>query len=121
MLKELPLTEMYGAVSDVNEFLRSLNELTRLESASERAVWITRNYQNLLTVTKSLFRKLLKAFGQSEGVRKVVETLRIEVVEGGLIRDCLLLGGNDLKDLIKVAKDLLLQFFPAATDKNPEL
>ncbi|KEH36677.1 hypothetical protein MtrunA17_Chr2g0285101 [Medicago truncatula] len=121
MLKELPLTEMYGAVSDVNEFLRSLNELTRLESAGERAVWLSRNYQNLLTVTKSLFSKLLKAFGQSEGVRKVVETLRIEVVEGGLIRDCLLLGGNDLKDLIKVAKDLLLQFFPAATDKNPEL
>lgn len=50
-----------------------------------------------------------------------METLRIEVVEGGLIRDCLLLGGNDLQDLIKVAKDLLLQFFPAATDKNPEL
>lgn len=65
MLKELPLTEMYGAVSDVNEFLRSLNELTRLESAGERAVWLSRNYQNLLTVTKSLFSKLLKAFGQS--------------------------------------------------------
>jgi len=65
MLKELPLTEMYGAVSDLNEFLRGLNELTRLESAGERAVWLSRNYQNLLTVTKSLFRKLTKAFGQS--------------------------------------------------------
>ncbi|XP_058761380.1 uncharacterized protein LOC131634772 isoform X2 [Vicia villosa] len=119
-LKELPFTELYGAVSDINEFLRSLNELTRLESAAERAVWLTRNYQNLLTVTKSLSRKLLKAFGQSETVREIVKTLRIEVVEGGLIKDCLLLGGNDLKDLIKVAKDLVLQFFPV-TDKNSEL
>lgn len=64
-LKELPFTELYGAVSDINEFLRNLNELTRLESAAERAVWLTRNYQNLLTVTKSLSRKLLKAFSQS--------------------------------------------------------
>jgi hypothetical protein len=55
-----------------------------------------------------------------EVVREVVQTLRIEVVEGGLIRDCLLLGGNDVKDLIKVAKDLLIQFFPV-TDKDPEL
>ncbi|PNX74335.1 hypothetical protein L195_g030253 [Trifolium pratense] len=120
MWKELPVTELYGAVSDINEFLRGLNELTRLDSVSERAVWLTRNYQNLLTVTKSLFSKLLKVFGRSETVREVMETLRIEVVEGGLIRDCLLLGGNDFKDLIKVAKDLLLNFLPV-TDKDPEL
>ncbi|KAL5096989.1 hypothetical protein RYX36_001316 [Vicia faba] len=119
-LKELPFKELYGAVSDINEFLRGLNELTRLESAAERAVWLTRNYQNLLTVTRSLSRKLLKAFGQSETVREIVKTLRVEVVEGGLIKDCLLLGGNDLKDLIKLAKDLVLQFFPV-NDKNSEL
>ncbi|WJX22532.1 hypothetical protein P8452_11824 [Trifolium repens] len=120
MWKELPVAELYGAVSDINEFLKGLNELTRLESAAERAVWLSRNYQNLLTVTKSLSSKLLKGFGRSEVVREVVQTLRIEVVEGGLIRDCLLLGGNDLKDLIKVAKDLLLQFSPV-TNKDPEL
>lgn len=68
MLKGVQFTELYGAVSDVNEFLRGLNELTRLESVGERTVWLSRNYQNLLTVTKSLFSKLLKAFGQS--VRK---------------------------------------------------
>ncbi|MCI59817.1 hypothetical protein A2U01_0081072, partial [Trifolium medium] len=65
MWKELPVTELYGAVSDINEFLRGLNELTRLESVAERAVWLTRNYQNLLNVTKSLFSKLLKVFGRS--------------------------------------------------------
>lgn len=49
-----------------------------------------------------------------------MEILRIEVVEGGIIRDCLLLGNNDVKDLIQVFKDLLLQFFPA-TDKDSDL
>jgi hypothetical protein len=65
MWKELPVAELYGAVSDINEFLKGLNELTRLESASERAVWLSRNYQDLLTVTKSLSSKLLKGFGRS--------------------------------------------------------
>jgi hypothetical protein len=65
MWKELPVKELYGAVSDINEFLKGLNELTRLESASERAVWLSRNYQDLLTVTKSLSSKLLKGFGRS--------------------------------------------------------
>jgi hypothetical protein len=65
MWKELPVAELYGAVSDINEFLKGLNELTRLESAAERAVWLSRNYQNLLTVTKSLSSKLLKGFGRS--------------------------------------------------------
>lgn len=63
--KGIPFTELYGAVSDINEFLRGLNELTRMESAAERTVWLSQNYQNLLIVTKSLSRKLLKAFGQS--------------------------------------------------------
>lgn len=53
-------------------------------------------------------------------VTEVVETLQKEVVEGGLIRDCLELGGNDLKGLIQVVKDLLLQFFPVP-DKDPDL
>lgn len=55
-----------------------------------------------------------------EVVREVVETLQKEVVEGGLIRDCLELGSNDLKGLIQVVKDLLLQFFPVP-DKDPDL
>ncbi|XP_061356087.1 uncharacterized protein LOC133300543 [Gastrolobium bilobum] len=114
--RELPLTELYGAVSDMNELLSGLTELTRMESAAQRSAWVSRNYQNVLTVSKSLYRKLLKAFGQSE----LMETLQIEVVEGGLIRDCLELGSNDFKALIQVVKDLVLQFFPVH-DKDPEL
>ncbi|XP_027339331.1 uncharacterized protein LOC113853077 [Abrus precatorius] len=117
---ELPLTELYGAVSDMNELLRGLTELTRLESVAERSAWVSRNYQNVLTVSKSLFRKLLKAFGQSGVMREVVETLQKEVVEGGLIRDCLEVGNNDLKALIAVLRDLLLQFFPVH-DKDSDL
>lgn len=63
--KDLSLTNLYSAVSDINELLRDLNELTRLESATERTVWLSRNYQNILSLTKSLARKLLNAFGKS--------------------------------------------------------
>lgn len=45
-------------------------------------------------------------------MREMGETFQKEVVEGGLIRDCLELGNNDLKALVQVVKDLLLQFFP---------
>ncbi|KAK7303040.1 hypothetical protein RJT34_13939 [Clitoria ternatea] len=113
---DLPLTELYGAVSDMNELLRDLTELTRLESVAERSVWVSRNYQNVLAVSKSLFRKLFKAFGQSG----VVETLQKEVVEGGLVKDCLELGSKDLKALIQIVKELLLQFIPNQ-DKDPDL
>ncbi|KAK7306428.1 hypothetical protein VNO77_44367 [Canavalia gladiata] len=117
----MPLAELYGAISDMNEFLRGLTEFTRLESVAERSAWVSENYQNILAVFKSLSRKLLKGFGQSGVVREVVETLQKEVVEGGLIRDCLEVGNKDLKALIQIIKDLLLQFFPVHDDKNPDL
>ncbi|XP_057428810.1 uncharacterized protein LOC130722178 [Lotus japonicus] len=118
--KDLSLTDLYGAVSDINELLRSLNEFTRLESPAQTSAWLSRNYQKLLKVTKSLSRKLLNSFGQSKVVREIVETLQKEVVEGGLIRDCLQVGTKDLKALVQVLKDLILQFSPA-TDKDPDL
>lgn len=117
---ELSFTDLYGAVLDMNELLRGLTELTRLESVTERSAWVSRNYQNVLTVSKSLAMKLLKAFGHSGVLREIGETFQKEVVEGGLIRDCLELGNNDLKALIQIVKDLLLQFFPVR-DKDPEL
>lgn len=118
--RDFSLTGLYDVVSDMNELLRGLTELTRLESAAERSAWVARNYQNVLTLFKSLSRKLLKAFGQSGVVREVVEIVQKEVVEGGLIRDCLELGSNDLKALIQVVKNLVLQFSPVS-DKDPEL
>lgn len=53
-------------------------------------------------------------------MREIGETFQKEVVEGGLIRDCLELGNNDLKALIQIVKDLLLQFFPVR-DKDHDL
>ncbi|RDX76873.1 hypothetical protein CR513_43090, partial [Mucuna pruriens] len=116
----LSFTDLYGAVSDMNELLRGLTEFTRLESVAERSTWVSRNYQSVLTVSKSLSRKLLKAFGQSGVTREIGETFQKEVMEGGLIRDCLELGNDDLKALIQVVKDLMLQFF-SVRDKDPDL
>ncbi|KAL2341063.1 hypothetical protein Fmac_009003 [Flemingia macrophylla] len=117
---EFSFADVYGVVSEVNELLRVLTELARLESVAERSAWVSRNYRNVLALSKSLSTKFFKAFRQSGVMREIGETFQKEVVEGGLIRDCLELGNNDLKALIQVFKDLLLQFLPAR-DRDPDL
>ncbi|CAL5410058.1 unnamed protein product [Camellia sinensis] len=103
-------SEVRGAVSDLNELLRALNELTRMESPAERVEWVSRNYKNALRVSRSLLQRLLQVFGQSGPLREVVETVQKEVVEGELLRDCLELGNDDLKGLIQIFKGIALQF-----------
>ncbi|CAL0301280.1 unnamed protein product [Lupinus luteus] len=118
--KNFSVMELYDIVSDMNDLLKDLNELTRLNSVPERSRWVKRNYQDVLAHFKSLSHKLLKLFGNSGIVREVVKTVQIEVVEGGLLKDCLELGSNDLKALIQVAQNLVLQFFPDS-NRDPEL
>lgn len=110
--------ELLGAVSDLNELLRSLNELTRLESVMDRKEWVSRNYQDVLRVSRSFFRRLLLVFRQSGALRELVETVQKEV-EGGLLGDCLELGSSDLKGWIQAFKDLVLQF--SSTSNNRDL
>ncbi|KAF7151416.1 hypothetical protein RHSIM_Rhsim02G0123400 [Rhododendron simsii] len=102
--------DLLGVVSDANELLSSLNELSQMESEAQRVDWLMRNYRSALRVSKSLFHRLLKVFSQSGPLREVVETVQREVVEGDLLRDCLELGSNDLKGLIQVFKDIALQY-----------
>ncbi|XAR59292.1 hypothetical protein NMG60_11015066 [Bertholletia excelsa] len=101
--------ELLGAVSDVNELLKSMNELTRMESDSQRAEWVSRNYRKTLRLSKTLFGRFLKTFRQSNWqgpLREVVETLQREVMEGELLRDCLELGSSDLEGLLQIFKDI---------------
>ncbi|TXG47750.1 hypothetical protein EZV62_027044 [Acer yangbiense] len=62
--------ELYGAVSDLNELMRCLNELMRVDSEMGRATWVGQNYGNVLGVSKRLFVRLLKVFSQSFSVEK---------------------------------------------------
>lgn len=43
-----------------------------------------------------------------------------EVIEGGLLKDCLELGSNDLKAMLQIFKDLALQFY-STPNENQEL
>lgn len=43
--------------------------------------------------------------------REVVETVQKEVVDGGLLKDCLELGSGDLKGIVQILKDLALNFY----------
>ena len=63
--REVNYAELYGVVSDMNELVRCVGELTRSDSDAERASWVGRNYQKVLGITSSLFKKLLKVFSQS--------------------------------------------------------
>ncbi|KAL9146151.1 hypothetical protein ABFS82_13G091000 [Erythranthe guttata] len=103
-----------GLLSDLNELLGSLSELNRINSDAERLAWVSRNYKNALRVSKSLFSRLLEVFRQSGPLRELVETLQKEVMEGGLLKDCLELGSDDLKGLLQVFKDIALQYASSA-------
>ncbi|KAL4555862.1 hypothetical protein LXL04_038494 [Taraxacum kok-saghyz] len=103
-------TEMFGAVSDMSELIRGLNELTRMESEAERVAWVRRNYGSVLGVSKSLFNRLLRVFSRSGPLKDAVEMVKAEIVEGGLLRDCLELGSSDLKGVIQILKDVALQY-----------
>lgn len=61
-LRDVSYTEMYGAVSEANELLSRLGELTRAESDAERAEWVGRNYRGVFRAFSSLLRRLLKVF-----------------------------------------------------------
>ncbi|KAL6992330.1 hypothetical protein U1Q18_010436 [Sarracenia purpurea var. burkii] len=111
--------ELVGIVSDANELLRSLNELTRMESDAEKVEWVSRNYRNALRVSRSLFQRLLRVFSRSGPLREVVVTVQKEVVEGDLLRDCLELGSKDLTGLIQIFKDIVLQF--SNSDRSDDL
>ncbi|KAF2305365.1 hypothetical protein GH714_004297 [Hevea brasiliensis] len=95
-------TELYGIVSDLNELARFLDQLTRAESQVERVSWVARNYSDV------------------EALKEVAEAVQREVVDGGLLRDCLELGSNDLKGLVQIVKDLASQFY-STSDHNSEL
>ncbi|CAA2989297.1 Hypothetical predicted protein [Olea europaea subsp. europaea] len=119
--RNLASFETLGTLSsDTNELLGALGELTRVNSDAERVAWFGRNYNKLLRLSKSLFGRLLEVFRQPGPLREVVETLQKEIVEGDLVRDCLELGGNDLNDLVRVFKDVLLQYTSAST-RNTDL
>ena len=53
-----------------------------------------------------------------------MEIVQREVAEGDLLSDCLELGGNDLRGLVQIVKDLASQFSSSSTsqdDYNSEL
>ncbi|XXG90349.1 hypothetical protein AAC387_Pa12g2134 [Persea americana] len=101
--------EILRAVSDANELLGLLKELGGVESEKERAKWVYQNYQRVLDASKSILRRLLVVFARSGPLREIVLIVQKEA-DGDLLRDCLEVGVNDLKGLLKVAKDIGLNF-----------
>ncbi|KAA3490267.1 adenine phosphoribosyltransferase [Gossypium australe] len=107
---DLDYAEIFGVASDLNQLGRMLGELTRSNSDMERASWVAGNYRNALAISKRIFNRLLKVFKKSGALREITETMQREVLEGGLLRDCMELGSNDLKGLIQIFKDLASQY-----------
>ncbi|KAJ4952687.1 hypothetical protein NE237_029519 [Protea cynaroides] len=108
--RDVTWSEMLGVTSEVDELMRAVNDLSRMESDKDRGAWILQNYQSVLGVSKSLLRRFLRVFNQSGPWRELVLTIQ-EEVEGELLKDCLELGTNDFKGVLQVAKDIILQFY----------
>ncbi|XP_073311653.1 uncharacterized protein [Primulina huaijiensis] len=104
-----------AVLPDLKELLAAVGDFNRINSDAGRVAWIGRNYGNVLRVSKSLFARLLKVFGQSGSTRELLEALQNEVLEGDLLKDCLELGANDLQGLIQVFKDIVSQYAYAST------
>ncbi|XP_031275932.1 uncharacterized protein LOC116134393 [Pistacia vera] len=119
--RELDYRELYGAASDLNDLRSFLTELMRFDSDLDKATWIRRNYGDVLEVSKRLFVRLLGVFRQSGALREVVETVQKEVVEGGLLRDCLVVSSNDLKGLLVIFESLVSQYFSTHHDHEYDL
>lgn len=116
---ELDYRELYDAVSDLNELSSTLSESMRVDSEIDRVAWVGRNYGKILVTSKRLFVRLLKVFRQSRGpLREVVEAVQREVLDGDLLRDCLEIGSNDLKGLIQIIKDFVLQYYLTLQDQD---
>ncbi|KAL8468339.1 hypothetical protein ACS0TY_031535 [Phlomoides rotata] len=103
-----------GVVSDLNELFRVLSELSQIRSNAGKVAWVGLNYKNALRVSQSLFARLLSVFRQSGPLRDLVLVLQKEVMEGELLRDCIELGADDLKDLIELVKDIGFNYFSAS-------
>ncbi|KAF3794521.1 hypothetical protein EJ110_NYTH07363 [Nymphaea thermarum] len=110
--------EFLPAVAELEEVLRALGRLARAESEGERARWVASNYARLLSVSKSLVRRLSSVFVQSGPLHETILVLQREVVEGELVADCVELGAADLKGLLQVAHDLVLQFFSPSSARS---
>lgn len=114
--RELDYRELYDAVSDLNELSSILSE--SMNSDIDRVAWVGRNYGKILAASKRLSARLLNVFRRSGPLREVVEAVQREVVDGDLLRDCLEVGSNDLKGLIQIIKDFVLQFYPTLQDQD---
>ncbi|KAL3576329.1 hypothetical protein D5086_021612 [Populus alba] len=83
---------------EMNELLRFLGELTRSGSKLSEPLGLPGITKNVLRVAQSCYDGLSKCFINRVIKRRWCETVQREVVEGDLLRDCLELGSNDLKE-----------------------
>lgn len=57
-------------------------------------------------------------YWQQGPLREVVEAVQREVLDGDLLRDCLDIGSNDLKGLMQIIKDFVLQYYLTLQDQD---
>lgn len=111
-------TQYAQVLSHFNELLSASDELMQLRSETEKVQWISRNYQRVLSISKSLLQKLLAIFSQSGPLRETIMAIQKEISDGELIRDCLQLGAADVKGLLQVVKDMIIRLLAASSSRQ---
>ncbi|XP_074298150.1 uncharacterized protein LOC141628970, partial [Silene latifolia] len=98
----------YRNFVDYYETVRGwVTELARLRDDVERVAWVQSNYKDINGLFKAIYEWLLSVLITSEPLKKVLEE---EMEEGDLLKDCLEVGGKELKGLFQILKDLASQF-----------
>lgn len=111
-------TQYAQVLSHFNELLSAFDELMQSRSETEKVQWISRNYQRVLSISKSLLQKLLAIFSQSGPLRETIMAIQKEISDGELIRDCLQLGAADVKGLLQVVKDMIIRLLAASSSRQ---
>ncbi|CAH9113574.1 unnamed protein product [Cuscuta europaea] len=99
-----------------NVLVRALGELTRAGSEEDKEKLSNRNHGNVTKIANDLSARMQKG-----ALAELMELLRKEIVEGDLLKDCLQVGGSDLKELIQVLKNMALQFTNSSPSNQTDL
>ncbi|CAH9105984.1 unnamed protein product [Cuscuta epithymum] len=104
-----------------NLLVRTLGELTRVGSEEDQEKLANRNNGNVIEIANDLSGGMQKAFSESGAFAELMELVRKEVVEGDLLKDCLRVGGSDLKALIQNLKNISLQLTNSSPSNQTDI
>ncbi|KAH7306711.1 hypothetical protein KP509_22G026200 [Ceratopteris richardii] len=116
--RNLNPSQVFDIMRLIGDIQSALSEFLQLQTDVDRLRWISLNYGKILQLAKTSLQKLLKLFDQPGALRNFVLSLQTEIMSGGILRDAMELGADDLQSLIQVAKEMLFRYYGQSSSKS---